>query len=139
VRGASGARAIANERGSVAIAGMLLSFALALLVGAGVDFAHAFIVREELSAIADDAALAGAGRLDLTAWREGRLALDPQAAVRAVQAELAANPGVSGSVSAAPASVSVAVERSFPTFALRLVGISTLRVSAHAVASPETP
>ncbi len=80
--------------------GILLTFALTLLIGSGVDVAHAFIVRAQLTAIADDAALAGAGQLDVDAWRQGRLALDPQAAAQAAEEELAANPGVSGSVSA---------------------------------------
>jgi Flp pilus assembly protein TadG len=118
---------------------MLLTFALALLVGSGVDVAHAFIVRAQLNAIADDAALAGASQLDLDAWRAGRLALDPAAAESAAQAELDANSGVSGTVSADSGSVEVAVRRSFSTYALDLVGIPTLEVSAHADATPETP
>jgi Flp pilus assembly protein TadG len=133
------ARVLLGERGSVAVAGMLLTFALALLVGTGVDVAHAFIVRAQLDAIADDAALAGASQLDLDAWRAGRLALDPAAAESAAQAELDANSAVSGAVSADTTSIQVEVSRSFPTYALDLVGIPTLAVSGRAEATPETP
>ena len=132
-------RRLSDERGSVAVAGMLLSFALSLLIGFGVDVAHAFVVRAQLAAIADAAALSGAGALDLDAWREGTLALDPQAALQAAQDELAGDPGLASSVSADPGAVSVEVSERLPTFALRLVGIPALEVSATARATPETP
>jgi Flp pilus assembly protein TadG len=133
------ARRLTDERGAVAVAGMLLTFALALLLGSAFDVAHAFVVRADLAALADDAALAGAGQLDVEAWREGRLALDPQAARQAAQAELDASPAVSGSVSVDTGSVTVAVHETLQTFALRLVDIPTLEVSASAQATPETP
>ena len=123
----------------MAIAGMLLTFALALLIGSGVDIAHAFILRAELTAIADDAALAGGAQLDLDAWREGQLALDPRLARAAAEAALDGHPGVSGSVSADPGAVRVEVSGAFPTLALRLVGIPRLDVTASAQATPETP
>jgi len=123
----------------VAIAGVLLTLALALLIGSGVDIAHAFILRADLTAIADEAALAGAGQLDLDAWRQGRVALDPQLARAAAQADLDANPASNGSVSADQHSVRVVVSRGFPTLALRLVGIARLEVTASAQATPETP
>ena len=56
-----------SERGSVLIAGLLLSLALMMLLGAAVDIGHAFIVRRDLTAQADDAALAGSQALDLDA------------------------------------------------------------------------
>jgi len=135
----TGPRRLAGEEGAVAVAGMLLTFALALLIGSGVDIARAFILRADLGAIAEDAALAGAGQLDLDAWRQGHLALDPQLARAAAEAELDANPPLSGSVSADRGSVRVEVSRAFPTLALRLVGISRLDVTASARAAPETP
>lgn len=135
----TGRRLLRDERGSVAVAGMLLTFALALLLGSCLDIARAFILRAELTAVADDAALAGAGALDLAAWRQGRLALDPGEARQAARAELDASPGIAGEVSAGSAAVSVEVEQSFPTYALRLVGIPELRVVALARATPETP
>ena len=44
------------QRGSVLVAGLLLSIALLMLLGAAVDIGHAFIVRRDLTAQADDAA-----------------------------------------------------------------------------------
>ena len=123
----------------MAVAGMFLTLALALLIGGGVDVAHAFILRADLTAIADDAALAGAGQLDLGAWRRGQVALDPRLARASAEADLDANPAVSGSVSADRNAVRVEVSRAFPTLALRLVGIPRLDVTASAEAAPETP
>jgi len=76
-----------DERGAVLVAGLLLSLALLIVIGAGVDIGHAFIVRRELVSLADDAALTGSQALDLQALHQGRLALDPeQARVAALQA-----------------------------------------------------
>jgi Flp pilus assembly protein TadG len=132
-------RRLRDERGAVAVAGMLLSFALALLLGSGVDFARAFVARAELNAIADQAALTGAGALDLDAWRQGQLALDPAQATAAARAELAANPTLQASVSADSGSVSVELSTEVPTLALRLVGIPALTVTASTKATPRTP
>jgi Flp pilus assembly protein TadG len=128
-----------SERGSVAVTGILLALALAMLIGTGVDFAHTFIVRRDLTAIADGAALAGSQQLDLQAWREGTLALDPQRAQQAAEAELAANPEISGAATAAPTSITVEARQRFPTMILRLVGIPQLTVTATATATPKKP
>jgi Flp pilus assembly protein TadG len=130
---------VGEERGAIVIGGLLLSLALVLLIGTGVDIAHAFIVRRDLSAIADSAALAGGQRLDLDAWRQGTLALDPRQAEQAAEAELAANPGISGSAQAQPGSVTVEARERFPTIVLGLVGIPELTVTATATATPEKP
>ena len=68
-----------RERGSVLISGMLLTLALLMVLGAAVDIGHAFIVRRDLSSLADGAALAGAQQLDQQAIHEGQLALGWQA------------------------------------------------------------
>ena len=131
--------ALGGERGSIAISGLLLSLALVLLIGTGVDIAHAFIIRRDLTAIADNAALAGGQQLDLGAWRQGILALDPRQAEQAAEAELAANPEISGGAQAQPSSITVEAHQRFPTIVLRLVGIAELTVTATATASPEKP
>jgi Flp pilus assembly protein TadG len=131
--------AMRDDRGAVAVAGVLLTFALALLIGAGVDAARAFILRARLTAIADDAALAGAGQLDLDAWRAGELALDPELAQAAAENDLEASPGITDTVSAGRDAVEVTVSEPLHTFALRLVGIAALDVTAVAQASPRTP
>jgi uncharacterized membrane protein len=130
---------LAGDRGSIAIGGLLLSLALVLLIGTGVDIAHAFIIRRDLTAIADSAALAGGQQLDLQAWRQGTLSLDPEQAEQAAEAELAANPEITGRAQAQPSSITVEAHQRFPTIVLRLVGIAELTVTATATASPEKP
>jgi Flp pilus assembly protein TadG len=127
------------ERGAVLVAGLLLSLALLLVIGAGVDIGHTFIVRRELVSVADDAALSGSQALDLQALHQGRLALDPEQARSAALQALADEPGLRGQVNANTADVQVNVERRVPTILLRLVGISTLTVGAHATAAPREP
>ena len=95
-------RRLRSERGSVAISGLLVALALIVLIGTGVDIAHAFIVRRDLTAIADDAALVGSQQLDVQAWRQGQLTLNDPQAEQAAENELAANPGIAGSAQALP-------------------------------------
>jgi Flp pilus assembly protein TadG len=128
-----------GERGSVAIAGILLAMVMVMLIGTAVDIGRAFIVRRDLTAMTDDAALAGSQQLDVDAWRQGTLALDPQAAQQTADAQLAVDPGVSGSATAEPSEITVQAKEQFPTIVLRLVGMSELTVSATATAVPRQP
>jgi len=130
---------LGDERGAVLVAGLLLALALLLVIGAGVDIGHAFIVRRQLVSVADDAALTGSQALDLQALHQGRLALDPELARSTALQTLAAESGLSGEASANAADVHVDVQRTVPTVLLRLVGISTLTVAAHATAEPREP
>jgi Flp pilus assembly protein TadG len=123
----------------VAITGILLAMVLVMLIGTGVDIGRAFIVRRDLTAMTDDAALAGSQQLNVDAWRQGTLALDPQAAQQTADAQLAADPGVSGSATADPTEITVQTKERFPTIVLRLVGMSELTVSASATAVPRQP
>jgi uncharacterized membrane protein len=128
-----------EERGSVAITGILLAMVLVMLIGTGVDIGRAFIIRRDLTALADDAALAGSQQVDVNAWRQGTLALDPQTAEQAADEQLAAEPGVTGSATAEPTEITVVATERFPTIMLRLVGMSELTVSASATAVPRQP
>ncbi len=130
---------LGDEDGAVLVAGLLLSLALLIVIGAGVDIGHAFIVRRELVSLADDAALTGSQALDLQALHQGRLALDPEQARAAALQTLASEPGLRGQASANTGDVQVEVQRRVPTILLRLVGISTLTVGAHANAAPREP
>ena len=123
----------------MAITGILLAMVLVMLIGTGVDIGRAFIVRRDLTAMTDDAALAGSEQLNVDAWRQGTLALDPQAAQQTADAQLAADPGVSGSATADPTEITVRTTERFPTIVLRLVGMSELTVSASATAVPRQP
>jgi Flp pilus assembly protein TadG len=133
------AERLGDERGSVLITGLLLTLALLMVLGAAVDIGHAFIVRRDLSSLADDAALAGAQQLNQQAIHQGQLALDPQQAQVAALATLTGQPGIQAHADATPADVHVQVTRRFPTILLRLVGLSDLTVSAHADAAPRAP
>jgi len=68
---------LGEERGSVLITGLSLTLALLMVLGAAVDIGHAFIVRRDLTSLADNAALAGAKQLSQQAIHQGQLTLDP--------------------------------------------------------------
>ena len=121
------------------VSGLLLSLAVLMVIGVAVDVGHAFIVRRELVAAADDAALSGSQAIDLEALHQGRLALDPEAAQAAALAALSTEQDVHAQATAGPAGVSVRIQRRFPTVLLRLVGLTSLTVSARATAAPRAP
>ena len=120
------------------IAGLLLALSLLMVIGAAVDLGQAFIVRRDLVSLADEAALAGSQAVDLEARHAGHLALEPGEARAAALAALAGEP-VRARASATEQTVSVRVERRFPTVLLRLVGLRTLTVAARATAEPREP
>ena len=132
-------RRLSCERGSVLIAGLLLTIALLMLLGAAVDLGHAFIVRRDLTAQADDAALAGSQALNLDALHQGQLALDPQQAETVALQAIADSPDLRASAVASTGGVTVHLQEQMPTVLLRLVGLSTLTVAAQATAAPRTP
>ena len=132
-------RLLREERGAVLVSGLLLALAVLMVIGVAVDVGNAFIVRRDLVAAADDAALSGSQQLDLAALHQGQLALDPQAAQNAALTALAGDQGVQAQATATPAAVSVRVKRRFPTVLLRLVGLDSLTVSAQATAAPRAP
>ena len=130
---------LGDERGSVLITGLLLTLALLMVLGAAVDIGHAFIVRRDLTSLADNAALAGAQQLDQQAVHQGQLALDPSQAQAAALSALSGEPGIQAQAEASTGQVYVKVTRRFPTILLRLVGLSDLTVSAQANAAPRAP
>jgi Flp pilus assembly protein TadG len=132
-------RRLSCERGSVLIAGLLLTIALLMLLGAAVDLGHAFIVRRDLTAQADDAALAGSQALNLDALHQGQLALDPQQAQTIALQAITDSPDLQASAVASTGGVTVHLQEQIPTVLLRLVGLSTLTVAAQATAAPRTP
>jgi Flp pilus assembly protein TadG len=130
---------IRSERGSVLIAGLLLSIALLMLLGAAVDIGHAFIVRRDLTAQADDAALAGSQALNLEALHQGQLALDPEQAQTAALQAIAPSAGLRASAAASTGGVTVRLHEQVQTILLRLVGVTSLSIAAQATAAPRTP
>jgi len=130
---------LSDERGSLLVAGLLFTVALLMAVGASVDLGRAFIARRELSALADQAALSGAQQLDLTTLHQGRLALNPTNAVDAADEALTGQSGLGVQVSAASGSVDVRLQRRLITVFLPLLGITSLTLSATALATPRQP
>jgi Flp pilus assembly protein TadG len=128
-----------SERGSVLIAGLLLSLALLMVIGAAVDIGHAFIVRRDLAAQADAAALAGSQALNLDALHQGQLALDPEQAQRTALQAITPAAQLQTTAVASTGGVTVRLQERIPTILLRLVGLTTLTVAAQATAAPETP
>jgi Flp pilus assembly protein TadG len=127
------------EHGSVLITGLLLSVALLMAIGFAVDVGHAFLVRRELSSIADQAALSGSQAVDVGALHEGHLELNASEARAEALKAVAANPSVQAQASATTGSVTVTVRRRVPTILLGLVGLRTLTISAQATAAPRAP
>jgi Flp pilus assembly protein TadG len=128
-----------GERGSVLITGLLLSVALLMVIGVAVDVGHAFLVRRQLTSIADDAALSGSQAIDLPELHAGHLELNPGQARTEALRTITASPAGSAHASATTSSVTVTVTRRVPTVLLGLVGIHTLTISAHATAAPRGP
>jgi uncharacterized membrane protein len=108
-----------------------------MVIGVAVDVGHAFIVRRDLVAAADDAALAGSQVIDVESLHQGSLQLDPPAAQEAALATLSGEQGIQAQASAG--AIVVHVERQFPTILLRMVGVTTLTVTAEATAAPQEP
>lgn len=127
------------ERGSVLIAGLLLTVALLMLLGAAVDIGHAFIVRRDLTSQADAAALAGSQALNLDALHQGQLALAPEQAQTAALQAITSSPDLRATAVASTGGVTVRLQEQTPTILLRLVGLSTIKVAAHATAAPRGP
>jgi Flp pilus assembly protein TadG len=128
-----------SERGSVLIGGLLLSIALVMVIGLGVDVGHAFLVRRQLTSIADDAALSASQAIDIPELHAGHLELDPGQAREEALRTITANPSTTGQATATTDQVTVTVTRTVPTILLGIVGLHTLTISAHATAAPRQP
>jgi Flp pilus assembly protein TadG len=128
-----------SERGSVLIGGLLLSIALVMVIGLGVDVGHAFLVRRQLTSIADDAALSGSQAIDIPELHAGHLQLDPGQARQEALRTITANHSTTGQATATTGQVTVTVTRTVPTILLGIVGLHTLTISAHATAAPRQP
>ena len=138
-----------DDRGSAPI--WFLGLALSvLMVGAlSAELWRVLGERQDLAALADSAAIAAAGAIDLEIYRStGELRLDPgQATDRALGVLLASSGG--GRLSAAPViqldsaglSVSVGLVREVPFGLIRLLSLGDDRfeVTATALAYPSSP
>jgi hypothetical protein len=131
---------VRGERGSLTIWLLGLSVTVLFLGGLSLDLWRVFNVRRDLAGLADAAAIAGAGALDESAWRQREeLLLDPREASATARGFL--GPRVAADavveVGAWPDRVAVSLSR---TVRLPLIGLFsggvTVPVHAHAVVRP---
>jgi Flp pilus assembly protein TadG len=120
----------------------LLWFALMLpfllgIVGLVTDAGSAYVQRQALQTVADDAARTGAERLDPQRYYAGDQAvLDPQAARQAALTYLVdVAPGTAVDVEADQQRVVVTVQRAVPLPFLAAIGLRTATVRAEGVAT----
>lgn len=108
------------------------------VVGLAIDAGIVFSARRELQNVADSAARAGAMQVDERTYRAspGTSVVLDQTAAQQLATEYAAShgKGLAARVGVEPQRVVVSVSRDVPTGFLRLVGITTVRVSATAPA-----
>jgi len=137
-----------NERGSITLWVLGLTVMMLFLGGISLDLWRAFEVRQDLAAMADSAANAGASRIDADTYRStGILILDERAARDAVDASLDAQqdagkitarqaPDIDGAV----ISVTLEGEVDFTLLNIFLLGRGPVAIeatgSAEAVAAP---
>lgn len=127
-----------DDRGSATAFGLFLIVVVLVLAGAMIEGGNAMSARGHATDIAQQAARAGADKLDLAALREnGLVRIDPAAAEAAASAFLA-QVGQTGTVTATPAHVSVTVTVTRPGILAPILGIETLTVRATASAAPIT-
>lgn len=127
-----------GERGSVTVLVAVMLLGLLAMAALVVDGGLLFAERRDLQGLADGAARAGAMAIDQPLLREtGTVRLDPVAAREAAQQYLD-GAGVEGTIriEANMLSVTVDLEQEHPTLMMGLLGLRTVDVTAHAVASP---
>jgi Flp pilus assembly protein TadG len=111
------------------------------IIGLAVDGGVVFDARRALQNAADSAARAGAMQVDQDTYRASggqTVVLDPGSARQAAAAYVGdQGESLTGSVSASPQRVVVTVHRQVPTSFLRIVGITTVQISATATAEVE--
>jgi Flp pilus assembly protein TadG len=131
-------RLAGEDRGSATVFGLFLIVVVLVLAGAMIEGGNAMSARGHATDIAQQAARAGADKLDLSALREnGLVRIDPASAQAAATAFLA-QVGETGTVTATPIQVSVTVTVTRPGILVPVLGIHTLTVHTTAIAAPIT-
>jgi hypothetical protein len=125
-----------SDRGSITL--LVLVFFIALLAAAGlvVDGGAKLRAARQASAVAEEAARAGAGQIDRNRAyaRGGRFVIDRQAAANAARSYLT-NSGNTGSISVTGTqTISVTVTITRPTILLSAIGIDHIHVTKTATA-----
>jgi Flp pilus assembly protein TadG len=127
---------------NVSVFVLLLPFMFGLL-GLSIDGGQMLVTQRHIQGVAEGAARAGAEQLDKDAARDNPTApavLDPNGAWNGAADYIAAQPpGLSATINAQPAQISVEVASAVPVVFLPAVGFATpIHVRATAVAAPRT-
>ena len=131
-----------EETGSTSVFAICVAAVLMLLAGLCVDGGRVLNARATLTDTAEQAARAGAQKVQLGGLRQsGAVTLDPSAA-RAAATTYLASTGSAGAASASVTTtgdtVTVTAEEDVPTFMLSLVGMSTVHITVTGSAEAES-
>jgi Flp pilus assembly protein TadG len=126
----------AGDQGSITLMLLALFVALIALAGIVIDGGAKLNQAENATAIAQEAARAGAGMVNqANAYSTGTFTVDPAQAIAAAQQYLA-NAGYQGTVSQPAAdSIQVTVTVTAPTRVLSIIGIDSMTSTGSATAS----
>jgi Flp pilus assembly protein TadG len=130
---------VLRDRGSISVFAVIITLVVVVFFGAVVDFEQALEARQDANTIAQEAARAGAGQVDLDrAYASGHFAIDQATALRAAQDYLRAG-GYTGTAEPhGSRTIRVRVSISRPALFLPVIGISTLHAEATAAADLTT-
>ena len=131
-----------SERGAVSVYVVIIAAVLMLLAGLCIDGGRVLNTRATLADTAEQAARAGAQRVQVGELRRsGAVVFDAREARAAANAYLssAGGTGAAGSdVTTTGNTVTVTMEKDVPTFMLSLVGLSTVHITVSGSAEAET-
>ncbi|GAA2278003.1 hypothetical protein GCM10010402_38260 [Actinomadura luteofluorescens] len=128
-----------GDAGSVSIFAVILTLVVVVFFGAVVDFEQKLEARQDANTAAQEAARAGAGRVDLDrAYTDGRFVVDRREAIHSARAYLRAG-GYAGTVTTSGTrAIRVHVTVTRPALFLPVIGISHLRADGSATANLTT-
>ncbi|MFA1549922.1 pilus assembly protein TadG-related protein [Actinomadura chokoriensis] len=118
---------------------VIITLVVVVFFGAVVDFEQVLEARQDADTVAQEAARAGAGRVDPNrAYARGQFVVDREAAIRAARSYLRSG-GYSGTVAmAGTRAIHVHVTTIRPARFLSVIGISVLRAEGTATANLTT-
>jgi Flp pilus assembly protein TadG len=123
-----------HDGGRIHVTVAILTTAVMVVAGLGVDGGQTLAAQSRAYSIAADAARTGAQQINPSHYRStGQAVLDP-AAARQAAADRLALVGATGQATATTVEVSVTVWRTHPTTLLGIAGVDTITVAATATA-----
>ena len=124
---------LSDDTGSASVAFVLIVVTLVVVIGLVVDSAGKYQMAEQAQQVASSAARAATNSISGDTVRVGELTMDPEKAVQAGQAYIAAA-GMEGTVTVNGQVVTVEVTTTYSTRFLSLIGITSLPASGQAAA-----